>query len=306
MYDAKSLLLHTKDRTQQKAILKKYLRIIEIECSSFCNRKCFFCPNSIIDRASNNVTLDTGLYLNILEELKEIDYSGYVTYSRYNEPLAQKDFFLERLRQARQFLPNARLHTNTNGDYLTQSYLDELVLAGLNSLYLQQYLDEGEVFGTRTLQSKMLNRMASLNLVGTVETESPELLRFKIQYKELEILYYARDFLKNGCNRGGTLASMPSTVRTQPCYIPFTDIYIDYDGSIMPCCNVRHDVPTHQDFIIDNVAETSVLTAFCSAKITSLRKRLAYAIETVPICNTCTFACGYAPKNITSSLFNQS
>ena len=33
-----------------KDLFKKHLKLIEIEVFSFCNRKCWYCPNSYIDR----------------------------------------------------------------------------------------------------------------------------------------------------------------------------------------------------------------------------------------------------------------
>lgn len=46
----------------------KYIRMVEIEIFSFCNRKCWFCPNSFIDRNSTNILMQEELYLKILNE----------------------------------------------------------------------------------------------------------------------------------------------------------------------------------------------------------------------------------------------
>ena len=72
-----------------KELFKKQLRLIEIEIFSYCNRKCWFCPNSFIDRISDNKIMAEETYLDLLSQLQQIDYSGELTYSRYNEPTAK-------------------------------------------------------------------------------------------------------------------------------------------------------------------------------------------------------------------------
>ena len=64
--------------------------MVEIEVFSFCNRRCWFCPNSTIDRHSSNIFMDENLYHSILSDLNKIKYKGIISYSRYNEPLADR------------------------------------------------------------------------------------------------------------------------------------------------------------------------------------------------------------------------
>ena len=85
------------------------------------------------------------VYLDLIDQLAEIDYSGELTYSRYNEPTAKRELlFIKRVRQAREKLPNAVLRTNTNGDYITRDYIEELCDAGFDQLWIQQYLGNDE------------------------------------------------------------------------------------------------------------------------------------------------------------------
>lgn len=116
--------------------------MVEIEIFSFCNRKCWFCPNSFIDRNSTNILMQEELYLKILNELKSINYNNMISYSRYNEPTSNRKIFIKRLKQAKTIIPNATLHTNTNGDFLSRDYLDELYEAGLKSMNIQSYLNK--------------------------------------------------------------------------------------------------------------------------------------------------------------------
>ena len=52
-----------------KEHFKAVLGLIEIELFSYCNRKCWFCPNSTIDRLSTNIVMEESDYLDILSQL---------------------------------------------------------------------------------------------------------------------------------------------------------------------------------------------------------------------------------------------
>lgn len=127
------------DRQAQKKILKKYLQAVEIEIASFCNRTCHFCPNSHIDRKSKSVELDEAVFLKLIENLKEIDYDKWLNFHRFNEPLANKELILRRVKQARQRLPKAKLGIFTNGDYASKAYFEELRDAGISSILMSYY-----------------------------------------------------------------------------------------------------------------------------------------------------------------------
>ena len=234
--------------------------------------------------------MDENLYLRILNDLRSINHDKMISYSRYNEPLAHKDIFIKRLMQARELLPNAVLHTNTNGDYLTREYLDELYAAGLRSMNIQCYLSEGESFDIGKIKASIAKTAERLNLDFNVTCNSDQLHQVSFSHKDMQLSMYARDFNVNGNNRGGTLKTIRGRTRHAPCFIPFVDIYIDYNGNVMPCCNFRSDVPEHKSFIIGNANNTSVLEIFNSAKLLKLRKILRNNnIELYP-CNECNFA----------------
>ena len=102
------------------------LKLAEIEIFNYCNRTCEFCPNETIDRKSKVIELPEACFLNTLQELKKDNFSGYVTFSRYNEPLSQDKLLKKRAKQVREYLPNVTLIFNTNGDFLSKRRLDGL------------------------------------------------------------------------------------------------------------------------------------------------------------------------------------
>ena len=114
-----ALTTPTHDRESAKKLLKDNLRVIELEISAFCNRTCWFCPNSLIDR-KQKIELPESVFLRCIDNLAEIEYEGVLNFHRFNETLADKELILKRLRQARSKLPKAKLGIFSNGDYLTR------------------------------------------------------------------------------------------------------------------------------------------------------------------------------------------
>lgn len=247
---------------------------VEIEIFSFCNRKCWFCPNSIIDRNSNNIYLKEELYIKVLEELKKFNKIGFITYSRYNEPLADK-IILKRIEQARNILPDVWLTFNTNGDYLTKEYLDLLAIAGLNHIQIQCYLSQKETFDIKNIvKPKMINFLKKLDLKFEESINNERVYELKINYDKIDVRYQCRNFFEYGYNRGDTVKNIKPYNRIEPCYTPSNSIYIDYNGNVMPCCNFRSDIEKHEKFIMGNIANNTIQEIRANKKFTNFMKTL--------------------------------
>ena len=268
----------------------KKIRMVEVEIFSFCNRRCWFCPNSFIDRHSENILMDTDIYTKVLKDLQTIDYSGIISYSRYNEPFSHLDIFIERLNEARSLLPKALLHTNTNGDYITRESLDAVYDAGLRSLNIQCYLRQNEPFDTENIKNRIKIVANKLDLKYTETCCNPYYYSVSFTYKDMCLNMYARDFNYTGNNRAGSLKTIKPSIRNVPCYVPFTDIYIDHNGLIVPCCNFRSDIEKHKYFIMGDLNKNSILEIFNNKNYKRLRKILRAKNITLYPCNECNFA----------------
>tara|TARA_R110000796_G_scaffold60220_13_gene139051 strand:- start:2584 stop:3444 length:861 start_codon:yes stop_codon:yes gene_type:complete len=250
-----------------KQHLKDSLQLIEIETFSYCNRKCWFCPNSFIDRRSTNNEMPEEEYLSLLEQLQEIDFSGELTYSRYNEPLAYRELFLKRVRQAREVLPNATLRTNTNGDYITRDYIEELCDIGFDQLWIQQYLGNDERYDHERMRRRAEKRIKKLDLPAKVITDIPGCkLEYDLSHRGMTIHIRSRNFELDGSSRGETVDIASDYVRTQRCLQPFHNMYIDYNGQVTICCAMRSDVPGQESGIMGNVREQKLWDIFMSDK----------------------------------------
>jgi radical SAM protein with 4Fe4S-binding SPASM domain len=273
-----------------RELFKASVGLVEIETFSYCNRVCWFCPNSKIDRRSTNRYMDENLYLKILYDLASINYDRDVTYSRYNEPLSDR-IILTRIRQARALLPAAHLYTHTNGDYLNRKLLDELRDAGLNRLRVQVYLGNNDRFSDTAVLTRMAQRMGDLGLpFEFTDVRQNAFYAARVRYPGMEVTFESANFDLHGVDRGQTIELTTKHQRVSPCLVVFQNIYIDYNGSVVPCCHIRSDEPTHRAYIVDTLTtENSIFEAYANSPLVEWRKSLFSFGEKEKPCNTCSY-----------------
>jgi len=278
------------DHNLAMRLFKKSITMVEIEIFSYCNRSCWFCPNAKYKRNSDNKYMDEETYLSILEQLKMCNYNKKISYSRYNEPLSD-EIILKRIYQANCLLPGATLHFNTNGDYLSKKFLDKLNDAGLKSMNIQIYLNNSEHYNDNKIRYYMEEKIKSLDLSATVTSDLPNNhLWAEAQFKGISLRFCGRNFSTTGCNRGGTLQLSDKNIRTSPCLSPFYHIYIDYNGSVMPCCNVRSDIPEHKKYVIETLTkESDIFTTYTNSNYVAWRKSLISFNKKNGVCRDCNF-----------------
>lgn len=273
------------------ALFKRSVRMVEIEVFSYCNRKCWFCPNATVDRIGANHHMPEAMYASVIEQLASIDYAGTISYSRYNEPLADEVIF-ERIALASARLPRARLHTNTNGDYMKPDTLARLHDAGLRGLNIQLYLANNERYDHEKTKARAAQTLRRIGMTGTVVRDEPgEWFEMTLAFRDMTIRLYGRNFERNGTSRGDTVDIHRDYVRTSPCLMPFNSVYIDYNGSLVPCCNLRSDIPEHADTVIGSLAtEPSLFLLYTGRLAASFRHSLLSAKAKGGVCANCKFA----------------
>lgn len=273
------LTTYNEDYYYKKRVFKENVQLVEIGISSFCNRKCWFCPNSIIDRNSCNIELNENLFLKLLSELREVNYSNNIFLHRYNEPLYNKELLIKRIKQVREYLPQAYIIIFTNGDYLTLDYLKLLENIGVNAMIISYYYngnDKNITFDIENIikpgMQKLLNR---LNLNYYVLEQTQIYYKLKIEYKNMNITYGAIDFKSIGVDRGGILKDNVNIVnRICKCFTPNFQIVVDYDANYTLCCNIRSDDKNNKNYILGNIETHSVFDIFMGEKTINFRKEL--------------------------------
>ena len=230
------------------------------------------------------------LYLKILQELGSIDYRGIITYSRYNEPLADR-VIISRLRQARELVPDAILSTHTNGDYLDRNYLEELKDAGLNRLRIQTYLGNKKKFSDTAILTRMSRQLNELGFPYKFTLAAPGVRYMaSVRVRGMEVTIDGRNFDAIGVDRGQTIALPQQYKRISPCLVVFQHLYIDYDGSVVPCCNIRSDEPRHKEYVVDKLSnERTIFDAYANSRLADWRRSLLTYGEKKPPCDTCSY-----------------
>lgn len=278
---------------KKKKLFKKIVSLIEIEPHSYCNRTCWFCPNSFIDRRSNTNFMDINILKQLLKDLSSIDYDKKVAFTRYSEPFGNEIFY-DRLNLVHTYLPRAILHANTNGDFLNNKTIEKAYDNGLRSLFIQVYLNKDESFNFKTVDKKaqkIIKRISDVQV--ELDFKRKDWVEYKCQYKDMYIRMYARDFKQNGINRSGIEVVEKKFFRTSPCTLVFTDVYIDFNSNIVPCCNIRSDNKEHENMSFGKITskENSIFEVFFSKKALSWRKGLLnFDSKKMEPCLSCEFA----------------
>ena len=236
----------------------KDIRLLEIELFSYCNRTCKWCPNRTINRKTTQC-LDDKIFENLIQELKEEDFGGVLTFSRYNEPLSRIDIFKEKLKYIRKHLPNIKLVTNTNGDFVNKENLDGLEI---DELSIMDY----DGLGMEKCKQRLLDLGAEI-----VEIKNSYILS---KYNNMQILY-CTNWIENRVitDRGGFLVEYSKEHRDYPCFEPKYFCAINYDGTVSPCCNFRNDIKQHKPYIIGDLHYNTLQEILTSKKSCDFRDK---------------------------------
>jgi radical SAM protein with 4Fe4S-binding SPASM domain len=277
---AKYLLKKNIEKTLRKDIFNEYVASIVLETSAFCNRRCSYCPVSFQPRQQH--FMDEELFVKILEEMRQIDYRGMFVLSLFNEPLADRDI-LKRIRTVKEYCPNSYVRMNSNGDYLTKEFLEELNLAGLSEILITCHMNGSEIY-TDLLAAKKIDdffEKMGLEYKITSKIEGHNISCDYI-YKNIRMLVVTNNWSEDGNDRGGKVKQLSIENRIQPCVIPFREVAIDVEGNVRFCWNFFVDT----DFV-GNVRDMSVLDIyFGDEMVDSRRNHLSFVTKDLP-CATC-------------------
>ena len=279
------LLRHDISIDRARDLFSHYVDQVEIENHNFCNRVCWFCPNSFIDRRSRLRLMSAPVFHRIIADLRAIDFDGALTWSRYHEAMADDSIF-ERVRLARAALPKATLVMVSNSDYLKRESLRELEHAGVDRLMLDCYLPDGKErdpdavaaglrkFRRRTGHELKANGPYNFRVLG---------LRMKTT---LEIPLYTKE---NISTRGGLLEvpKLASYRRRSVCLAPVRHMVIDYNGKGMLCCQTMSDAPAQRAAIIGDLSSPDYGLFHLYRDLGKARRVLLSPGEKSGVCTSC-------------------
>ena len=279
---------------ESKNLFKKYVEIINLETSAYCNRVCPYCPVSIYERKDKTLKIPESILSSIITALKEVDYTKRISLNLYNEPLYNK-FIFEVLSKLNKELPNSILHLNSNGDYIkSEDTLLKLEKSGLKEIYITLHYPPKSKWDKNSRQ-KALKRFAKKIKFNLLKKHLNN-LEFETKFgKELfcKVVCTDRSIILNGRTRGGLIDSLkPQTKRNLPCDKPYREFTIYYNGSVTPCCEIYHD-EKYKKYVMGQILPNnpnSVFQVYTGKLLTKFRASVFdHSIKTGP-CSTCVAA----------------
>lgn len=224
---------------------------VGIEISTYCNRKCYYCPNSVHETPKEFMSRE--VFLKALERLKEINYSCIIDYSFYNEPLLD-DRLPEFVKLTKEILKKCIIRIFTNGDYLTPELAGELIDSGVSLFTITQHDKNEEVFMKK--MRPLLERFPD-NIV-------------------LNCLHNAAVG-----NRGGAI-EVKNQIAMEKCFTADGNMIITYNGDILLCCN-----DYHRKHVFGNIMNESIPEIRNKKSFKKIRKDVRKGITRLEICKQC-------------------
>jgi GTP 3',8-cyclase len=231
---------------------------IQIETSTYCNRKCHGCPNATFPREKDFISDET--FTKIIDDLVGLKFSGIIHLHSFNEPLADRTI-VEKVCLISKRLPKARIEMNSNGDFLTLKLLSQLASAGLGELYVTQY------------DGKVSDRL--LKILEKAGNREREILAVRVKSDS--------DFVGN---RAGILNNVTiSEPILGGCNRPFNQMVINYKGDVIICCNDYFGKE-----VLGNVENDRLLDIWSCHRFKTIRRLLRMKRRNcIELCRSCNF-----------------
>jgi MoaA/NifB/PqqE/SkfB family radical SAM enzyme len=267
-----STLHFTRELTayQKRVAFKSGVRLIDVETSSQCNRRCHYCPNSKHDRLSSNTFMPDAVFDKLIEALASIDYTGALHFHGYNEPLMHIEDVTRRVAQAKASLKHAHFGLNTNADYLDPAALRALEACGLEYIILSVHLAPGKAWNERDIRDRVMRKSEELGLQMVQQEFQPDtVISCALVGSKLQISMREANYAVMGSTRGGALDAgigAQTEGRTERCFTPLRYLIVGYKGDVAPCCDFGASIPEHRDYVIGNLGTDSLFDIYTNEK----------------------------------------
>ncbi len=236
---------------------EKLFSAVEIEINHGCNMSCSYCPNSQFQRIEKG-EMELSLYQKIISQLKDLNFTGRISYDFYNEPMLCSKL-LEFVAIARKELPETTIELYSNGTFLSVEKFRELIFAGISKFIVTKHENVQKYLFDETYQ--------------TLSEAEKSLVLFR-GHEEMTLF-----------NRGGTLPHIGEkrNLSLQPCYVPSEVLTITVKGNVVPC--FEDFFQKHQ---MGNVNEMHLRDIWFQEKYLGFRKKLQQGLRhQLDVCKDC-------------------
>ena len=190
---------------------------------------------------------------------------------------------MHRIRLIKEYCPYSYVRMNSNGDYLTKDFLEELNAVGLDEILVTRHMDGDGVYTDESAKEKIESFFSNLSIEGTItKMENMHNISCDLFYKGIRFLVVTNNWRKDGTDRGGIVKSLSIDGREQPCCTPFREMFIDVNGAIRFCFNIFVN-----DQSLANIADSSLVDIYFSDEMVDIRREhLIWGRKGWP-CETC-------------------
>ena len=210
------------------------------------------------------------------------------------EPFTSPILFKKRVREAYEKMPtHVKLIANSNGDFLSSENLDGLFLTNLD---IMDYDCKGVQYWKKKLEESsvlVIDYNKDMQILTGVHHHVGS-VRIRCNWPE-----YWKIEDKGGYFKLGDLPTMnwnnDRQKRDFVCYEPSVNLTIAYTGDVMPCCHMRPDNINHQEYIMGNLKDNTLVEIYTSDKFNLFKERLMDVSKEFP--NPCLYCQKTRPEN---------
>jgi cyclic pyranopterin phosphate synthase len=248
-------------KTMSDTIVETLINV-EIEVNSRCNRRCWYCPVSILPPPDTPKFMADDVFIRLHDELRRLNYSGRISYHLLSEPLLRKD--LPRLVSlSKSALPAAKQVVFTNGDLLTDERYDDLMEVGVDLIVITSH--------------------------DGVEHER----------RKNQIVQFPHHLQLT--NRGGNISALPAAtedILQLPCHAPSEMLIVTSSGNVLLCYEDSKREHVYGNIMRSSLEEIWMAPAFVERRLLVSEGRRAKAAG---ICGKCSNTAHVEPGRSASS-----
>ena len=257
------------------------------------------CPHSTMKRHQG--TMSTKLYKKIINDATKLGID-FINLHNFGEPLIDQ-YFTWRVKYAKS-KGIKKITTNTNGLLLTPKLSNKIIDSGLDEIYFSL-----DAFTSSTydkirigLDFKTVNRNVNrlIKIKSKLKSLSPKII---VDFLESDINHHeTKQFINKWQNKVDhvcisqihdwsekiktskkTSFNNYVTFSQSPCRLPFTEMTINWDGTVSLCCQ-----DTEGEIIIGDVNHQTIKQIWQSQKIQSIRQQhLDIKTDNLKLCSKC-------------------
>jgi len=269
----------------------KLFNTLSLEITSWCNRKCKFCPVAYNTRPKHRMKVD--ILDDAAVELASIRYRGRVEFYIYNEPCAEFSWLLECVSKFRKMVPNSCLMIATNGDYIQgPKEIESMFDAGLNQILINCY---SKGLYARRKKDWLSTISDSIKLNRSVYQRLPPSSK-SIEILDKSVVETFGTGIFRLANRAGNISEFIPSLKVpakRMCVKPFRILNIDCNGNALVCCQ-----DYHADMSYGNLKTETLVDLWNHNVMNTYRRNLLAKDRSMPLCKHCDCTAGAYSYNV--------